>query len=406
MLPRLILYAQEAIKLSLLVCTRITLGRFRFSCFEMTHLGINWKEWDSIITASPESLTAADSVKNVCHVLSKAVNRNPQKLLFSRCKQHMGALVSCASGQGILNALVRWGTIKTVAGVSELLLKEPQVCGSNAQLLALGTGEVIKSICERVDDTSEFRKQVLQRLGKVDAAAAIENEGWLRALTGAVSIDQKLLNNLTNNKAAEKALRAVLFAPKKNKTAMKFVNEVLAALSTQGSKENLAAFSRFVFQAISQHMKPDAQYHPRDEVLQALANYGDTGTVDSLVTSITLWSKVPELVNHDVPRKVIHALLSRCSVAVGEKLFKKVVPNAEVAKMLSSSRKASALAIIALGKDIYQSVLSQLGGAEESSCAAVKLAASTRPKFMTTRDAIAKKILAANSSVSIKRSRE
>jgi hypothetical protein len=107
-----------------------------------------------------------------------------------------------------------------------------------------------------------------------------------------------------------------------------------------------------------------------------------------------------------VPRKILHALLARCTFSVGEKLFRKVVPNANVAKELSSSRKASALAIVVIGSQAYPAAIREIQGAEAASCAAVKLAAATKPKFMTTRETIAMKIQAAKDASSLKRPRE
>ena len=379
---------------------------------KMTHLGINWKDWESTIATSPDCLTSADSVSNVHHVLSKAVNRGPQKILFSKCGQHIGAMISSEYGQRILDAIVRFGTVKTVAGVAELLLKEEQVVGPHPRQLSLGTGDILKSICERIDDESEFRKSILKRIRDVDAATAIECDGWLRALTGSLPVDAELLTKLAKSKVAEKALRQVLSSPKKNKTALKFVEETLSALAKQSSQiDGCATFAHFVLSAISVHMKPDAKFHPRDEVLLSLAEHSDKATIDSLAASMTQWATIPEFIKHDIPSRILHAVLSRCTpTGVGEKLFRRVVPNQDAAKALASSRKATMLALVALGKTIYSSALTEAGGEDIFASAAVKLSASTKPRFLSTREAIAQKIAALNSIDSskapVKRARE
>lgn len=360
----------------------------------MTHLGSAWKEWEACVAASPECLMSSDSPKNVHHVLSKAVSRGPQKLLFSKAKPHFATMVQNEAGQKILKSIVEFGTTKSVSGIAQFMIGCDQVVGST-KCLQVGTGAILKAIFDREDDSSADRQSLQERLQNMDFAPAIESDAWLVAFMGALPADDKLMTKLVKCKSAEKALGVSLSAPKRNKFALQFVETVLKTLFTK-SPEGCASFSRFVLSSVAPQFKHNAAFHPREEVLLALADYGDVATVNSIATSITQWTKVAELSKHEFSSKVLFSLLSRSGQSQGEALLRKAVPDEISAQQLATSRKSAMLKLITLAKSRYPTVVDSISKDRSHllNAAAVKLSASTMPRGLSIRETIARKIAA------------
>lgn len=337
------------------------------------------------MTASPDTLQLESSAKSVLHVLSKAVTRGPQKELAKLvCGPAFVATLRSEFGQKIIQALVDFGTTRTVAAVCAELEKAEAATLVEADGVAL----IIRSVANRVDDSSDARKSVIKTVAKVGAEALITSKWSLNFAAEVALADTEVFSKLVSSPKARNALKSALSTTQRPKEAIHFVETLLS----KSIEQQIEKSASFVFGAVSDAVKASADHKPREDVLVAIAQHADTKNVSSLAVAVASWKNLATLVVKPEGGRIVAALLARADAKSGAALGNAVL-SATNAKELSSSRSSSVLAVLTTLQKQYPEVCANHKVNRATlSAAEVKLTKATKPAFAATKDNILEKI--------------
>lgn len=351
----------------------------------MSSLGLNSSSWEAAVTASPEILQQEGSAKSVCHVLSTAVTRSPQKVLAKLvCGANFVPTLRTVPGQKIIQSLVNYGTVRTVA----LVCADLQRADVPSMVDAEGVALIIRAVALRDDDTSDARKSLLASVIKGGAQVLMTSKWSLIFAAEVVLADEHAFSKLVSNKKAQECLKESLGGAQKPKEAIHFVE----ALLSKSNESQISQASAFVLGAISDFLKPASEHKPREEVLIALAQYADIKHAAGLCTAITSWRNIPLLVTKPEGARLIAMLLSRVSNKAGTSLADVVLTTSNI-KELCASRNSSVLSVITtLQRHFPERCTHHNVTRATLSAAEVKFTKATKPAFTATKDKILEKI--------------
>lgn len=350
-------------------------------------LGLNSSAWEAAVTASPDVLQLEASAKSVQHVLSKAVTRVPQKELAKLvCGANFSATLRSQYGQKIIQSLVDFGTVRTVA----LVCAELEKAEATTLVDQDGVALIIRSVATRVDDGSDSRKALLTAATKVGAEALVSSKWSLTFAAEAALADADVFSKLASSPKARSALKAALGNAQRPKEAIHFVETLLS----KAADDQIEKISSFIVGAVSEALKASSEHKPREEVLLALAQHADAKNVATIATAAASWSNLATIVTKPDGARIIATLLARSEVKPGTLLANAVLTTANV-KELSASRSASVLAVLTTLQKQYPEVCTKHNVKRATlSAAEVKLTKATKPAFAAAKDNILEKIRA------------
>jgi hypothetical protein len=131
-------------------------GEILFVCFARVDFGVcssimplsgRPAEWASEAAATPDALLDPASVTVVRHLLSTATSRKPQAALLEALKGRVVQLLADTQGATMVEMLVQYGTVRSVAAVCDALI------GSVGEIpMSRGEAKVLAALAKRVDE--------------------------------------------------------------------------------------------------------------------------------------------------------------------------------------------------------------------------------------------------------------
>jgi hypothetical protein len=278
-------------------------------------------EWASEAAATPDALLDPASVTVVRHLLSTATSRKPQAALLEALKGRVVQLLADTQGATMVEMLVQYGTVRSVAAVCDALI------GSVGETpMSRGEAKVLAALAKRVDEGRGSRVALFTKFMGSLTPAVVADSHEHRLVVAAIAGDEHFgatAAKLVQAAPMKKWLAQSLTDKRTDKEAVEFVTTVLEHAG-KGDETASAAISNTVLACIAPLLAPKAEHRPRPEILAALASFGATVTIDVLAGRIAAWSDLAKLLV-GLQAKAIATVLLRASADAALKLTASVL---------------------------------------------------------------------------------
>ncbi|ESL09513.1 hypothetical protein TRSC58_02764 [Trypanosoma rangeli SC58] len=367
----------------------------------MTVLTLEPARWADTIESSGDCLFSPQSAKNVEDVLSKTSTRKHQKNLLKAVEPFIMKMLQNPVGISILTSLVKYGTVTTVASITEVVGEEcEKVLGganASAEMCEAPLGILLERIIYREDCTGECRINLIKRLKCLEHCSLMGSEMFLLATARLIILDREFAVSVcSSTKAKEAFLKLSLSSSRKN-TVVRFCECVLYMPHTKDEMLTEVC-SAFIFTALSTLYAADSSVRPWKEVTLLLASRGSTTVVRDMVKLFSQWPDILIRSKNEYYAKVMAHLLARSQESSdGVVLIKVLFQTKKDFDERLTSRKSSQLQLLAAiaEKPAYVAALSEKFGEsleKKLLAAAVRYRNTTKPRALATKEVLLQRL--------------
>ncbi|RNF03704.1 hypothetical protein TraAM80_05688 [Trypanosoma rangeli] len=367
----------------------------------MTVLTLEPTRWADTIESSVDCLFSPQSAKNVEDVLSKTSTRKHQKNLLKAVEPFILKMLENPVGISILTSLVKYGTVTTVASVTDVVGEECDKvlrgASTPAEICETPLGILLERIIYREDCTGECRINLIKRIKCLDHCSLMGSAIFLLATARLIILDREFAVSVcSSTKAQEAFLKFSLPSSRKN-IVVRFCEYVLYMTHTKD--EVLTELcSAFIFTALSTLYAADSSVRPWKEVTFLLASCGSTTVVRDMIKLFAQWPDIFVRSKNEYYAKVIAHLLARSQESNdGVVLIKVLFKTKKDFDERLTSRKSSQLQLLAAiaEKPAYVAAVSEKFGEsleKKLLAAAVRYRNTTKPRALVTKEVLLQRL--------------